>query len=62
MILSNMREPEKNTLAGALTMRSTKGFLKAASAGKLPMKGEEGELDADRELLRERELALQVSV
>ena len=57
-----MPELVKSTMAGALTMRSTKGFLKAASAGRLPMKGEEGELDADRELLRERELALQVSV
>ena len=43
-------------------MRSTKGFLKAASAGKLPMKGEEGELEAEAEPLRERELALQVNV
>lgn len=44
-------------------MRSTKGLLKAASAGKLPMTGEEGELDTDAaELLRERELARQLSV
>lgn len=43
-------------------MRSTKGFLKAASAGRLPMNGEEGELVAEAEPLRERELALQVRV
>lgn len=46
----------------SLTIRSTKGLLKAASAGKLPISGEEGELEIETELLRERELALQFSV
>ena len=43
-----------------LTMLSTKGFLKAASGGRLAMKGEEGEEEAEAELARERELAFQV--
>lgn len=43
------------------TMRSTKGFLMRASGGRFGREGEEGELEMDAELARERELVRQAS-
>ena len=40
-----------------LTMRSTNGFLMRASGGKVGNEGEDGELEMDAELAKERELA-----
>ena len=38
-------------------MRSTKGFLMRASGGRVGSEGEDGELEMDAELAKERELA-----
>ena len=43
--------------AAGLTMRSTKGFLMRASGGRVGSEGEDGELEMDAELAKERELA-----
>ena len=42
------------SVAGKLTMRSTKGFLVRASGGRYGKEGEEGELEKDSELARKR--------
>ena len=43
--------------AARQTMRSTKGFLMRASGGRVGNEGEDGELEMDAELAKERELA-----
>ena len=43
--------------AAGLTIRSTKGFLMRASGGRVGSEGEEGELEMDAELAKDRELA-----
>ena len=48
---------EAEAEGGGPTMRSTKGFLMRASGGSVGSEGEDGELEMEAELARERELA-----